>query len=200
MDPSSVVPLPRVLTPEMAGVAEPRTLSELFERHADDVARWAQRLGGPGIDVEDVVQDVFLVAQRKWGGFRGDSRPGTWLFRITHHLVRARRRRRIFAWLPLGSFGGSALGETEPEDPPDPTPGADERLARGESDAEVHRALSRLHDRYRTVLVLFELEGLSGQQIAELLEMKVEGVWLCLHRARKAFAREFAKLTAEEAP
>ncbi len=62
----------------------------------------------------------------------------------------------------------------------------------------VHRALDRLHDRYRTVLVLFELEGMSGQQLSELLGIRVDAVWVCLHRARKAFARELEKLTAEE--
>src|SRR2546423_1814126 len=67
-------------------------LAEVYRRHAADVARWAARLGGPLIDVDDVVQEVFVVVNRKLPHFRGDAKVTTWLFRITDHVVRNHRR------------------------------------------------------------------------------------------------------------
>src|SRR5262249_14147909 len=68
-------------------------VADLYRAHAQTVARWASRLGGPAIDVEDVVQEVFLVVQRRLDGFRGDAHVKTWLYRITANVVRWRRRK-----------------------------------------------------------------------------------------------------------
>lgn len=177
---------------ELPPEAPPTSVAELFERHADVVARWAQRLGGPGVDVEDVVQDVFLVAQRKWGSFRGEAKASTWLFRITHHVARARRRKnRLFGWL-AGAREDVARGTVDVH--ADPLA----EVTRKQSQRDVHRALERLNDNYRTVLVLFELEGHSGEEIAELLGIRVEAVWVRLHRARRAFAARVAELAPKE--
>src|SRR5438067_5524112 len=72
---------------------EPLALVGVYRAHAQDVARWAQRLGGPAVDVEDVTQEVFLAVHRKLAGFRGDSSLTTWLYRITENVVRHRRRK-----------------------------------------------------------------------------------------------------------
>jgi RNA polymerase sigma factor (sigma-70 family) len=75
-------------------------LDRIYERHVADVDRWVRRLVGPREDVEDIVHDVFLVAVRRRGTFRGDASVKTWLFRIAHHVVRGRRRReRVRRWL-----------------------------------------------------------------------------------------------------
>jgi RNA polymerase sigma-70 factor (ECF subfamily) len=58
----------------------------------------------------------------------------------------------------------------------------------------VREALDDLPDKYRTVLILSRLEGLSGEQIAELTETKLENVWVRLHRARTELAQRFTKL------
>src|SRR4030095_12722362 len=71
------------------------TASEIYRGYAGDVARWAARLGALRVDVEDVVQDVFCVVERKLGSFRGDAKLTTWLFRITDKTVRHHRRRAL---------------------------------------------------------------------------------------------------------
>ena len=70
------------------------------------MGRWAARLGGPSIEVEDVVQEVFLVAKRRLVSFRPDGGGSitTWLFRATERIVKATRRkqrlRRLFGVAP----------------------------------------------------------------------------------------------------
>ena len=149
-------------------------LADLYRAHAQTVARWASRLGGPAIDVEDVVQDVFLVVQRRLDEFRGEARIETWLYRITANMVRWRRRKEKWRrWL-----GGSADDV------------AGRLAARGPTPLEaleVYRALDGMRENYRSVLILFEIEGLTGAEIAQLLGVKVDTVWVWLHRARKQF-------------
>ena len=68
----------------------------VYQAHAQTVARWAARLGGPGVDVEDITQEVFLVADRRLREFRQQSQLSTWLFSITAKIVANDRRRRRF--------------------------------------------------------------------------------------------------------
>jgi RNA polymerase sigma factor (sigma-70 family) len=76
-------------------------LDEAYRLHAVTVARWVARLAGPGYDVEDIVHDVFVIAQRRWHEWRGEARISTWLYEITLRVVRDRRRaRRRWRFLP----------------------------------------------------------------------------------------------------
>jgi RNA polymerase sigma-70 factor, ECF subfamily len=167
-------------------------LAELYRRHAQEVLRWARRLGAAGVDPEEVVQDVFVVVHRKLSGFRGESTFRTWLFRITRNVVRQRRRkeriRRLFA------------GEGEPalEERPAGGPSALEDLEALEQRQRLHRVLGTMSEKYRTVLVLFELEEHSGEEIAELLGAKVGTVWVWLHRARAEFHKRLRALDEAE--
>ena len=157
-------------------------LADVYRKHAKDVMRWATRLTGRPQDAGDVTQEVFCVVQRKLKSFTpGQARLTTWLFRITEHVTRAKRRKqRVYDFF----FGQSELpGDVASEER---TP--DEQLASRREAAAVYRALDRLTPDDRTVLVLFELEGLKGEEVAELTGQKVSNVWVRLHRARKRFA------------
>lgn len=161
-------------------------IETLYTTHAESVARWAARLGGPGIDAEDVVQDVFVVAQRRLHEFRGDGSPRTWLYHITERLVWNRRRReRIRSWWRRTRQQDEA--EIESRTPL-------EQLQSKQATALFYRALDGIGERYRSVIVLYELEGMSGQEIAELKGVPVGTVWVWLHRARAKLLAAFAKL------
>jgi RNA polymerase sigma-70 factor (ECF subfamily) len=114
----------------------------------------------------------------------------TWLYRITERVVRnGRRKERVRRWL-----GNTRRAELEQAvSPVHLTPV--ERLERQQSRETVHRILDRLADKYRRVLVLFELEGLSGEEIAELTGLKIATVWVHLHRARIHFLAELKRET-----
>src|SRR4051794_40725215 len=89
-------------SPDHLAGADPAGLdiALLYRAHERTVMRWAARLGGPEIDVEDVVQDVFLVAKRRLRSFDGAANVKTWLFRTTEKIVQAARRKgRFRRWL-----------------------------------------------------------------------------------------------------
>lgn len=164
-----------------AGNAEPLSSAALYRAHEKSVARWAARLGGPEIDVEDVVQEVFLTAHRLLSTFRGEAKVTTWLFRITENQVRYQRRKRRLRRL----FRVLETADTERLASPRLTPV--EELEQRQASQTVYKILDGMRDKYRTAFVLFEIEKLSGEEVAELLGQKVATIWVWLHRARAQF-------------
>src|SRR5579863_7019708 len=157
-------------------------LSAIYRAHARDVARWVAHLAGPCLDVEDLVHEVFLVVQRRLSEFRGDAAISTWLYRIAERVVRnARRRERFRRWT-------HRMRRAEVADalaPSSSAPGS--TLERDEAMRAVYEALERLPEKYRTPLVLFEIEGMPGEQIASLLGVRTQTLWVQIHRARALF-------------
>jgi RNA polymerase sigma-70 factor, ECF subfamily len=176
------------VTPVDAARPEPRGLDAIYRAHATDVARWAAKLAGPGADVEDLVHEIFLVARRRLPEFRGDAKLTTWLYRITERIVRASRRRdRFRRWF-------AQTRQLEIEDAIAPvrlTPVDD--LEQRQSKEACYRVLDRMPEKYRTVLILFELEELSGEEIAALTGLKLATVWVRLHRARARFLADMKR-------
>jgi RNA polymerase sigma-70 factor (ECF subfamily) len=176
--------------PTVDGPAGIPNLDALYRAHAPTVARWAAKLAGPCADVEDLVHEIFLVARRRLPEFRGDAKVTTWLYRITERVALENRRKdRFRRWFSIAR-------RTEIEEaisPPHLTP-VDE-LERRQSTEAVYRILDRMPDKYRTVIILFELEELSGEEIAALTGQKVPTVWVHLHRGRKRFLAEVRRVS-----
>jgi RNA polymerase sigma-70 factor (ECF subfamily) len=167
-------------------------LEATYRAHADDVAKWARRLGGPELDVEDIVHEVFLVVGRRLSEWRGDAKLTTWLYEITLRVVSDRRRR--WRWLRLG---GSARAEA-PEVGEDALarlsadqPDALSLLERREASRVLYHLLDGIGEKYRTVIILFELEGRSGEEIAALTRTSLANVWIRLHRGRQKLTKRF---------
>jgi RNA polymerase sigma-70 factor (ECF subfamily) len=170
-------------TDASAGQVNP--IDRLYERHLGQVKRWARRLAGPTADLEDLVHDIFLVALRKGFGFRGEASVDTWLFRITHNEVRAKRRRSRLRQLLLCRNQDTLV-------PPAPnTP--QQEMERWERHTRLYRALDRLPDSYRTTLILYEIEELPCEQVAALAETRVGTVWVRLHRGRERLVELLAQ-------
>jgi RNA polymerase sigma-70 factor, ECF subfamily len=162
-------------------------LDRIYERHVADVDRWVRRLVGPREDVEDLVHEVFLVAVRRRGSFRGEASVKTWLFRIAHHVVRGRRRRdRVRRWLFARHAEDLPAGRCAVVTPL-------EEIEQREQTARLYAALDRMPDEYRTALILYEIEGLSGEQVAELVGVQLGTIWVRLHRGRARLLRELSR-------
>ena len=161
----------------------------VYQAHAQTVARWAARLGGPGVDVEEIIQEVFLVVNRRLAEFRHESQISTWLFSITAKIAANDRRRRKLRgwWLRLVPGIEDRVATTRD------TPL--EQLERRERRAQFYDALDALGERQRRVLVLFELEEMSIAEIAALMVLREGNVRVLLHRARAAFLK---RMTAGE--
>jgi RNA polymerase sigma-70 factor (ECF subfamily) len=178
---------------ERAAVLAPASFDEAYHAHVQTVARWARQMGGADVDVEDIVQEVFLVVRRQLAGFRGEARFTSWLFEITRRIVANHRRRQ--RWLLRGAASKEALASL-PSLERDPQG----ELERRQVGALVYRALDKLPEKYRTVLVLYEVEGLSTREIAELCQLNLSTLRVHLHRAREKFLARYQRLLKKGAP
>ncbi|MGQ0508635.1 MAG: RNA polymerase sigma factor [Myxococcaceae bacterium] len=152
---------------------------EVYTTHARSVSRWIQRLGGPRVDAEDVLQEVFLTVHRELPHFRGASKLPAWLFQITYNAVRHRRRKEwLRRWLKGGTQELERHGSLTMLTPVD-------ELEQRQSRAQLYELLDRLPEKYRTVLVLFELEDVGAEELADLMGIAVSTVWVRVHRGRK---------------
>jgi RNA polymerase sigma-70 factor, ECF subfamily len=169
-----------------ARAAMPSSFAQAYREHAAQVARWAGRLGGVDCDVEDVVQEVFLVVSRKWTTVRDDGNFTSWLFQITRKI--AANQRRHLRWRRLWA-GGEALARVRWGGL-----GPDAELDRRRAVELFHRALDRLPEKQRTVFVLYELDGLSTQAIADLTQRNLSTVKVQLVRGRERFLAAYQRL------
>jgi RNA polymerase sigma-70 factor (ECF subfamily) len=172
-------------------------LEGIYRAHADDVATWARRLGGPDLDVEDIVHEVFLVVQRRLPEWRGEAKITTWLYEITLRVV-SDRRRRWWRW-PLRATARTGardeLGRIAASEPD-----ALALLERREATRTLYRLLDGIGEKYRTVIVLYELEGKSGDEIATLTHTSLANVWIRLHRGRRKLLERFLAWEAKGRP
>jgi RNA polymerase sigma-70 factor (ECF subfamily) len=173
---------------------KPLEIGEIFSVYHQKVSGWVRRLGGPGIEVDDAVQEVFLLAHRRLHKFRGRERLIVWLYRITEFVVRdqrraTRRRRRMLSDGPAPERLAGEVASTGSS----PT----DAVAKGEGLRMVYAALDRMSERSRTLMILFEFEEFSGPEIAELKGAKVATVWVWLHRARAEFWKHMREIRGE---
>ena len=164
----------------------------LYDQHARIVMARARRLGLPADEVEDVAQEVFSAAFESLAKVRPGS-LSPFLFRLTSNRVHDRFRRRRVRETFARWFGAS-----EPEVSSD---SPEHAALRRDAERSVSRILSRMSQKKREVFALFELEGATGEEIAEQLEIPVDTVWTRLHHARIEFAkvgRSLRLLDAEE--
>lgn len=159
----------------------------LFRAHATFVAAFLRRLGAPQSELDDWVQEVFLVAHRKGGYVPGAGQPRTWLgaiaFRVASSGRRSQRRRRE-------SFDDDALAHV-PARANDPADAFEARCAL----ARVQMSLDQLDLDHRAAFVLYEIEGESCGDIAAAFGVPVGTVYSRLHHARRRFQDAHAALS-----
>lgn len=165
------------------------SFESIYRAHAKTVARWAMRLLGPGQDFEDVVHDVFLVVRRRLPEFRSEAEITTWLYEITVRVASdARRRARWWSWITgRGQSPSRARHQVGVLPSAEATTDPQALLEARERTWVLYQLLDQLSEPYRTTFILFELEGLSGEQIARITRTRTSTVWVRLSRARRKF-------------
>ena len=162
---------------------------ELYFQAAAAVRASLRRLTGAGPHVDDLLHDVFVVALRREAELQRAASPRAWLHGIaTKTAANWRRRRWVRSMLGLEAAEDVSRGES-PE----------RHRERRDAERWVARALEAMTPKKREAFVLFELDGLSGPEVAEALGIPVATVWTRLFHARKDFAAQVAMLEAEEA-
>ena len=169
-----------------ATVDSPPLFDRVYAENFHHVSRWARAFGGMDADVDDLTQDVFLVVRRKLGSYSGPSMRA-WLYGITRKTVSDYRRR---AWVRRLLGGGTRSLDAERSQ----QLVAADPFARLEARRTLHRVLDKLSGVRRTAFILFEIEGYSGEEIAELEGIPLATVYTRLHHARKDFLRFVSEL------
>lgn len=155
------------------------SLEQLYRQYGDQVYSIALNVLESPEDAEDVTQEVFLKVSSKADAFRGEAAIGTWLYRVTVNTSlnwqRSRRRRRIREedWSQK-----SRLSRPAPDNPE----GFAEQKRKLQS---LRAAMRELDDTYRLPVILHDIEGLSYEEVADILSIKPGTVGSRLSRARK---------------
>jgi RNA polymerase sigma-70 factor (ECF subfamily) len=168
----------RGVEPDSGGPPDARRpdLQTIHDEFQPKIRRYLRRLVGP-TDAEDLTQEVFVKVGQALPSFRGESKLSTWVYRIATNAAFDRLRSpsvRRAARTPL------ELLPLVPETPPS----VDQDLARKEMNECIRRYIDALPPAYRSALVLSEDEGLTNQQIADVLGISLDAVKIRLHRAR----------------
>ncbi len=154
-------------------------VEDVYEAQFDFVWRTARRLGPPEPAVDDVVQEVFVVVQRRLAEFEGRSELKTWLFGITRRVVRAHQRQNVRQQRTSLDEVAELVDHAAVD--------AESQLVADEDTRLLYAILDELDADKREVFVLSELEEMSGPAIAEALDLHLSNVYARVRVARQAF-------------
>lgn len=166
----------------------PLRLRQLFDEHAAFVWRSLRRLGIAEADLDDVQQEVFLVVYRRLSEYQERDRARAWLYSICTRVARTqrrtvfRRREQLSNEVPEGRVAPTQLVRVEER----------EALALG------HRLLAALPEEQREVFVLYEIEHIPMQQIADALGCPLYTAYSRLRAGRLKIVAELANVRRRE--
>jgi RNA polymerase sigma-70 factor (ECF subfamily) len=169
-------------------LAEPEVVLDvnaIHDEYADFVWRSLQRLGVTARNLEDAMQDVFVVVHRRFYTYDASCKISTWLFGICLRVASSYRRRAY------AKFELEGVSFEPADDRPLASP--EEQAMRREAERRLAMILDTMALERRAVFVMFEIEGMPAQAIADMLEIPLGTVHSRLHKARSEFADALAR-------
>jgi RNA polymerase sigma-70 factor (ECF subfamily) len=182
----------RILRGLRAGIEE--AYEELIERYEQPVYSMVYRLLGNATDACDVVQEVFLKIFRGVNSFREQSSLRTWIYRIAVNETHNHQR-----WFMRHGRHEVSIEEERAEHVRtielalDPGPSPYDRALDSETRTMIERALTRINPDFRTAVVLRDIQNLSYEEIAEILQVSMGTVKSRILRGREALRRELSQ-------
>lgn len=161
-------------------------LQELFNRYEKMVFNTAYRMLMNRNEAMDIVQDVFVLVLRKASTFKGESKFTTWLYRVTINCCKdmQRKRKRDISIDEPTEEGYQPLEDTlKSKETPPPEIAESAELQR-----TVREAIFSLPPKFKEIIILYDIEGLSYQEISDVLGIKMGTVKSRLNRARASLA------------
>jgi RNA polymerase sigma-70 factor (ECF subfamily) len=176
---------------ERAQAQDEAAFDHIVRLYADRIYNYVRRMVGNPQDAEDITQEVFIRAYQGLSQFDGRASFSTWLFRIATNLCidHKRRQSRRVQTVPY-HHDESDEEEGDWEFPDTNQPSALDHLLSQELQAVVERAIERLNPKLKTVLLLYDVEGLSYEQIAETLGIPMGTVKSRLFTAREQIRKQ----------
>lgn len=177
---------PPVAAGDPADVAIPR----LIAAHGDMLYTLGVRMCGNRTDAEDLVQEIFLQAYRRWDQFEGRSKPSSWLYTIASRACRRMHRRRAGEPARIQSLEELLPFDVARTPQVDPAAAEHDEEVRAAAQTRVQAAMATLPPTFRLPLVLKDIAGFSIAEVAEILGIKPATVKTRVHRARLRVRRE----------
>jgi len=181
---------------ESARAGKRDALETLLARHEPQVYRFSLRMCGNPEDAREVLQETLVTAFKGIRDFRGEAELSTWPYQVARSFCIKVRRRRVggacMEGIP-GRPGGQGVADASEAGP-------DARAHAREVGTVLKAALATLPDHYREVILLKDVEGLSAEEVAEVVGENVPGVKSRLHRARLELRRLLSAVLDAEAP
>lgn len=166
---------------ERARAGDSAALDALLELHQAQIYRFGLKMCRDPEDARDVMQETMIAMARGVRDFRGASSLSTWLYQIARSFCIKKRRKSKFAPTVESS---QLCDDIDAKASLEPQPGPEELLASKRIDDALQRAIRELDPKYREVLLLRDVEGLTAPEVAEVLQLSPEAVKSRLHRAR----------------
>ncbi len=169
-------------------------LGELFHRYQEKIYNLAYRIMGSREDAEDLVQDVFVKVYESAEQYQEKASFSTWLYRVAVNLsidrLRKKKRERLDPLENPDTEEDVSLIDALPADDPSP----EELAIAREKKERIQSVLEEVDSRYRTIIILRDLEALSYSEIAAILGCSIGTVRSRLHRGRRLLKEKFKKL------
>lgn len=166
--------------------------AELVERYSDKVNNLALRITRNEEDAEEILQDVFITVYRKIDKFEGKSAFSSWLYRITVNTAFMKlRKRKKHASLSLED--SNAVAKNPWARSRSDVSDVSYMSSRHELRSMLECAISRLPEEYRVIFILRDVDGLSNQEVGELMDLSVPAVKSRLHRSRLMLRKRLQK-------
>lgn len=187
---------------ERAAAGDAAAFDGLVLRHQDRVYGVCLRLLRDADAARDAAQDAFVKAWRALPRFEGRAQFSTWLYRIATNVclsaLRARKARPEHRAVSLDAAAGESAGGVA--EPAAPTPAPGDALDGAEARTAVAGAIASLDEDFRVAVVYRDIEGLSYEQIAEVLQIPVGTVRSRIHRGRDALRKTLEPFMLGRAP
>ena len=164
------------------------SFEEVFNRYSMKVLNLALRLTRNQQDAEEVVQDVFVCVFKKIDKFEGKSAFSSWLYRITVNTAFMKLRKKRYRdslsieEIPLQEKGAWLSYSAEDD------------ASRNELAISLQLAISKLPEEYRTIFILRDVDGLSNQEVGEVLHVSIPAVKSRLHRSRMLLRKRLLRV------
>ena len=169
-------------------IGDENAFDEIVRRYANKIYGFALRITRNSSDAEEIFQEVFLTLTKKLDTFRGESKFSSWLYRVTVNAsyMYLRSQKKYESNISLENYypydeKGTLMGRVMEKDwssRPDIIIFSKEALE------IIDKSINELPESYRTVFHLRDIEGLSNEEVADILEISIPAVKSRLHRAR----------------
>ncbi|MBS2028126.1 MAG: sigma-70 family RNA polymerase sigma factor [Deltaproteobacteria bacterium] len=174
---------------EKARHGDGAALDALLARHERQIFRFGLRMCGSEEDAREVLQETLMAAFKNLPGFRGEADLSTWLYQLARSFCIKSRRKRVGEPATHEALEGDAMSALASE-----APSPDAQAHARELGDVLQAAIRALPDDYREIVILKDVEGLSADEAAKVLDEDVAAVKSRLHRARMQLRHNLATL------